>query len=225
MTTDTLRRALLLGGAAWGGLAALGGCASGSTGSADKPQAADAAAPKRRYTETISSVLASQDHRHLVAIGRDHHYVFEAPALLARALQSPLHMQFTAAFTPFHVDKQGDIGGEVTLRLPPGAPAESQRAAADVGLQQQPDGGWAATVRLAGRRYASWTYRRPDQKQEKLGQSYTIEVTTDEGLAEAAVDKAVTPVRIAADGVQLIYYVALAPIIIPFVFLAKARDR
>jgi hypothetical protein len=35
----------------------------------------------------------------------------------------------------------------------------------------------------------------------------------------------VTPVRVAADGVQLIYYAALAPIIIPFVFVAKARDH
>jgi hypothetical protein len=32
-------------------------------------------------------------------------------------------------------------------------------------------------------------------------------------------------VRLAADGVQLIYYAALAPIIIPFIFLTRARDH
>jgi hypothetical protein len=179
----------------------------------------------RHYTETISSVLVSQDGKHLVAIGKDHHYVFDAPELLARALQSPVHKQFSAAFTPFHVDKKGDIGGDVTLRLPANASPDAQRAAADIGLTRQDDGSFAATTRLAGHRFASWTYKTPGQTQEKLGQAYTVEITTDETAADAAVDKAVTPVRVAADGVQLIYYAALAPIIIPFVFVAKARDH
>jgi hypothetical protein len=211
---DPQRRALLLALAHAGAGLALTGCA----GAPSQPAS-------RRYTETISSVLASQDHRHLVVIGKDHHYVFEAPELLVRALQSPAHAQLNAAFTPFHVDKQGGITGEVTLRLPAGASPEAQRAATDIGLQPQADGSWAATTRLAGRRYASWAYKRPGQQQEKLGQPYTIEITTDETASEALVDKSVTPVRVAADGVQLVYYAVLAPVIIPFVFLTRARDH
>ncbi len=213
--TDTRRRGLVLALAATGGALALGGCAS-----TPKPQAG-----YKHYTETISSVLASQDHRHIVAVGRNHHYVFDVPELVARALQSPVHTQFAATFTPFHVDAKGDIAGEVTLRLAADAAADAQRAAGDVGLVRQADGSWQATARLSGHRYTSWTYRGPDQKREKLGQAYTIEVTTDQGLDDAVVDAAVTPVRVAADGVQLVYYAILAPIIIPFVFLTRAKDH
>ncbi|HJV60716.1 MAG TPA: hypothetical protein VJ743_07200 [Albitalea sp.] len=211
--TDPLRRRLVLALAA-GGLV-LGGCAS------------TPAAPRegRHYTETISSVLASQNHQHIVAIGRRHHYVFDVPPMLARALQSPAHTQLTAEFSPFHVDARGDIAGEVGLRLPAGASPEAQRAAAEIGLVHQADDSWQASTRLVGHRYSSWTYRGPNQTQEKLGRPYTIDVTTDENLAEAAAGAADTPVRVAADGVQLIYYAALAPIIIPVIFLTRARDH
>ena len=93
--TDPIRRGLLLAFAAAGGSVLLGACA-GTGGAAQEKK------PQRRYTETISSVLASQNERHIVAIGRDHHYVFEVPEQLARALRSPLRTQLTAAFTPFH---------------------------------------------------------------------------------------------------------------------------
>jgi hypothetical protein len=219
--TDSTRRALLWAMAATGcglGGAVLGGCAS--------TPAANGAPPKgRHYTETISSVLVSADHQHLVAIGRDHHYVFDAPELLVRALQSPLHGWLSAAFTPFHVDAQGAVTGDVMLRLPRDATAAQQEAAGALGLQRQADGDWEALVHMHGQRFSSWTYKWPDQTREKLNQRYTVEFTTDEGLKDAVVDKAVTPVRVAADGVNLIYYAALAPIIIPFVFLTKARDH
>jgi hypothetical protein len=211
--TDPTRRALLIALAASGG-ALLGACAS-----APEP------AGGRRYAESISSVLVSQDQQHMVVIGRRHHYVFDLPELLARALRSPAHTQLNAAFTPFHVDKQGQISGEVLLSVPPGAQPALQDAAAAIGLKSQADGSWQATVPLQGRRYASWTYKTPGETREKLDRAHTIEVTTDEGLNDAAVDAAVTPVRVAADGVQLIYYAALAPIIIPFVFVVKARDH
>jgi hypothetical protein len=212
--TDPIRRRLVFAFAAGGSAWTLGGCAG-------------TAPPRnqRQYTETISSVLASQNERHIVAMGRNHHYVFDVPESLARALRSPARGLLSAAFTPFHVDARGDITGEVTLRLPPGAAPEAKRAAADIGMLRQDDDSWQLAIRLLGHRYSSWTYRGPDQKQEKLGRAYTIEVTTDEGLVDAAADAADTPVRLAADGVQLIYYAALAPFIIPFVFLTRARDH
>jgi hypothetical protein len=212
--TDRIRRGLVFALATAGGGLLLGGCAS-----------APASREPRRYTETITSVLASQDHRHLVAIGKDHHYVFDVPDTVARSLRSPARAQLNAVFTPFHVNDKGEITGDVTLQMPAGASAEAQHAADDIGLVAQADGSRAATLHLTGRRYSSWAYKHVDQTQEKLGHAYTIEVTTDETLDEVAIDKAVTPVRIAADGVQLIYYAALAPIIIPFVFLTKAKDH
>jgi hypothetical protein len=211
--TDPIRRRLMLALAAGAGAALLPACAT-------RPGAG-----VRHYTETISSVLVSQDGKHLVAVGRNHYYAFEMPELLARALQSPEHTELQAEFTPFHVDQNADISGQVTLRMPADASAPALQAAAGMGLQHQPDGSWQATATLAGHRYASWTYKRPDEKQEKLARSYVIEVTSDERLDERAADAAVTPIRTAADGVQLIYYAPLAPIIIPFVFLTRARDH
>jgi hypothetical protein len=211
--TEPIRRRLILALAASAGAALLPACAT-------RPGAG-----QRHYTETISSVLVSQDGKHLVAVGRNHYYAFEMPELLARSLQSPQHTQLEAEFTPFHVDEKADISGEVTLRMPDDASPQAQEAAAAMGLQRQPDGSWQATTTLKGHRYASWTYRRPDEKREKLARSYVIEVTSDEHLDDRAADAAVTPIRTAADGVQLIYYAPLAPIIIPFVFLTRARDH
>jgi len=213
--TDSLRRGLILALAAGGGSLLLGACAG-----TPPPQE-----KHRHYTETISSVLASQNDKHLVVVGKNHHYVFEAPELLARALRSPVHAQLTALFTPFHVDAKGDITGDVTLRLPADATPEAKRAATEIGLVRQADDSLASTVRLAGHRYTSWTYRRLDDKREQLTQPYTIEITTDENLADAATGAADTPVRLAADGIQLIYYAPLIPIILPVIFLTRARDH
>ena len=77
---------------------------------------------------------------------------------------------------------------------------------------------------LSGQRYTGRTYKL-GREQDRLNQPYTIEFTTDFTAADRAVDKAATPIRTAADGVQLIYYAPLAPVILPIIFLSKARDH
>jgi hypothetical protein len=59
---------------------------------------------------------------------------------------------------------------------------------------------------------------------------YAIEVTADGNAADVAVDDvavddAATPIRFAADGVQLVCWAPLAPVVVPILFLARARDR
>lgn len=198
-------------------LAVVAGCASHS-------DATSAPAAPQHYTESISSVLVSEDGKHMAAIGSDHHYIFDAPPVLYRALHSPAHASLAATFSTFHVDRQGVVTGQYTLALPAGAPADQQQAAAAVGLAQGADGQWLASGALTGRRYTGWTYRG-GREQDKLNKAYTIDFTTDFSAADTAVDHAATPIRTAADGVQLIYYAPLAPIIIPFIFLDRARDH
>ncbi len=224
MTIDTTRRGLVIGLAATaaGAGLAMAGCAS-------TPSAGDGAAPKARphsYTETLHSVLVSEDGAHLVAIGARHHYVMEAPALLVRALRTPapVHEHLLAVFTPFHVDREGRLTGEVTLQVAADAPAAAREAAAAIGLQRDPDGRWSATMALRGQRYAGWTYQVGGLTKDKLARAYTIEVTTDENVAGRIADEAATPIRVAADGVQLLYVAPLAPVIIGVIFLLKARD-
>ena len=213
--TDPQRRTVLLGLLGGGATALLAGCASSSEGEHKQ----------RHYSETVSSVLISSDDKHLVAIGRDHYYAFDAPPLLVRALHSPEHPQLRAVFTPFHVNAKADVSGDVLLELPSSAPPEAHQAAERIGLQRQSDGSWLGSAHLSGHRYTSWAYRTPGEQQEKLSRPYTVEFTVDEGLVETAVDKSTTPLRLAADGVQLIYYAPLAPLTIPFVLLTRARDH
>ena len=201
----------LLAGAAW----LLAGCAAAPS---------DAPRGQQRYTETITSVLVSGDDRRIAAIGSSHHYIFGAPEVLVKALRSPVHPQLTAAFTTFHVDARGVVSGDWLLTLAPDASPAARDEARAVGLVPGPDGVMAVGGILTGQRYTGWTYslRGP---QDKLNRPATIEVTTDASAADIAVDDAATPIRLAADGVQLVYWAPLAPVIVPILFLARAKDH
>ncbi len=208
--------ALALGGVA--------GCASHADAPASTSTAPAGAVVPQHYTESISSVLLSDDGEHMAAIGSSHHYIFEAPPVLFKALHSPIHSSLTATFSTFHVDKQNHVTGQFMLSLPADAPAGSQQAAAAIGLVRDADGHYEAAGALKGQRYAGWTYRG-GREQDKLNKAYTIDFTTDFGAADTAVDGAATPIRTAADGVQLLYWAPIAPIVLPFIFLTKARDH
>lgn len=201
----------LIAGAAFG----LAGCAT--------PEAPQPAQP-HRYTEAISSVLVSEDGKRLAAIGSSHHYIFEAPEVLVKALRSPVHPQLTATFAAFHLDQRGVLTGDWLLTLAPDASPSSQQAAQAVGLVRGVDGALTASGRLKGTRYTGWTYKLGGPR-DKLNKAYEIEITTETSAADRAVDDAATPIRIAADGVQLIYWAPLAPVIVPILFLTRAKDH
>ena len=217
---DALRRRAALTLVA-GTVLALAACASAP---ADKPAAAAAAPAPHRYTETISSVLVSEDEKRLAVIGSGHHYIFDAPPVLVRALRSPVHPQLSATFAGFHLDRNGVVSGDWLLTLAPGAsPAVAEQARA-VGLVPGPDGVLATGGILKGKRYTGWTYKlRGDQ--DKLNKPYEVEISTDLSTADVVVDEAATPIRVAADGVQLIYWAPLAPVIVPILFLTRAKDH
>jgi hypothetical protein len=179
---------------------------------------------EQRYTENISSVLVSGDGQRIAAIGAGHHYIFGAPEVLVKALRSPVHPQLTATFSTFHIDQRGEVTGDWLLTLAPDASAPAREAARAVGLAPGADGVYSAGGQLKGRRFTGWTYalRGP---QDKLNHAYAIAVTTEASPADRAVDDAATPIRVAADGVQLLYWAPLAPVIVPILFLAHAKDH
>ena len=196
----------------------LAGCASPAHESAPAP------APEQHYTETISSVLVSGDDKRIAAIGSGHHYIFTAPEVLVKALRSPVHPQLTATFTTFHIDQRGMVTGDWLLTLAPDASPAAREQARAVGLVPGPDGVMAAGGILKGQRFTGWTYslRGP---QDKLNKPTTIDITTEASTADNVVDEAATPIRFAADGVQLIYWAPLAPVIVPVLFLSRAKDH
>jgi hypothetical protein len=205
-------------------LAALAGAAFVLAGCATSAAPEPPPPTGQHYTETISSVLVSADEKRLAAIGSRHHYIFTAPEVLVKALRSPVHPQLTATFTTFHIDQRGIVTGDWLLTLAADASPAAREQARAVGLQPGPDGVFAAGGILKGQRYTGWTYslRGP---QDKLNKPYTIEITTDATAADVAVDEAATPIRMAADGVQLLYWAPLAPIIVPVLFLSRAKDH
>ena len=198
--------------AAMAAFAALPGCASHAP-----PQ-------EHRYTECISSVLLSEDGKHLAAIGSNHHYIFEAPEVLVKALHSPVHPQLSATFSTFHIDQRGVVTGDWLLALATDAPPASQQAAQAVGLVRGADGTFTASGHLKGQRFTGWTYKM-GREQDRLNKAYVIDVTTDSSASDVAADDAATPIRVAADGVQLVYWAPLAPIVVPILFLSRAKDH
>ena len=202
-----------------GAAIALAGCAG-----APVDQPAPAATQPRSYTETISSVLVSEDEKRLAVIGNGHHYIFDAPPLLVKALRSPVHPQLSATFAAFHMDRRGVVSGDWLLTLAPDASSAAREQARAVGLAAGPDGVMAAGGILKGKRYTGWTYALRGA-QDKLNKPYEVEITTDLTGADMAVDEAATPIRMAADGVQLIYWAPLAPVIVPILFLTRAKDH
>ena len=194
----------------------LAGCAS--------PAHEPAPPQEQHYTESISSVLVSGDDKRIAAIGSNHHYIFTAPEVLVKALRSPVHPQLTATFTTFHIDQRGMVTGDWLLTLAPDASPAAREQARAVGLVPGPDGVMAAGGILKGQRFTGWTYslRGP---QDKLNKAYTIDITTEASTADNVVDEAATPIRFAADGVQLIYWAPLAPVIVPVLFLSRAKDH
>ena len=186
----------------------------------------EAAAPpqEHRYAETISSVLISEDGQRIAAIGDGHHYIFGAPDVLVKALRSPVHPQLAATFSTFHIDARGVVSGDWLLTLAPDASPAAKEQARAVGLAPGPDGVYAAAGILKGQRFTGWTYKLRGA-QDKLNHPYEIEITTEASAGDRAVDDAATPIRVAADGVQLIYWAPLAPVIVPVLFLTRAKDH
>jgi hypothetical protein len=202
----------------WPARPSCAGCASSPAHEPAPP------AHEQHYTETITSVLVSGDEKRIAAIGSSHHYIFAAPEVLVKALRSPVHPQLTATFTTFHIDPRGVVSGDWLLTLAPDASPTAKEQARAVGLVPGPDGVMAAGGILKGQRYTGWTYslRGP---QDKLNKPTTIDITVEANAADAAVDDAATPIRVAADGVQLIYWAPLAPVIVPVLFLSRAKDH
>ena len=180
--------------------------------------------PQYRYQETFSSVLISQDNKHLVAVGKTHHYVLDAPPPLVEALHSGLHSQLKAEFSTFRVDPTATVTGDYTLLLAGDLPPAAQKTAADLGFVRDASGTWRENGHLQGRRYSGWTYKMGEH-QEKFNQPYTVDVVVEAHHGDAVVQSLDTPIRVAADGVQMIYYAPLAPLIIPVIFLTAAKDH
>lgn len=206
------RRQLLLTLAAAGVLA---GCA------ANQPETL----VLKTYHETLSSLLLSQDRQHLVVIGEHHHYIFDTPR--------PWWRPWNPLCTPgWRVNWAASpcrpmVGPKATTRCScppiwtrPTAPGLRHWASSPI----RPGRGWRLAGHVAGQRYLQGTVKA-NRIRTTLNHPYTVEIQAEQPRSEQVANALVTPVTTAANGVNLLYYVVLAPILVPFALISRERAK
>ena len=155
---------------------------------------------RKRYEEEVSSVLFTEDMKKIVIIGKDYHYIFDAPEALVRSLRSGLHARMRARFYPFDVHADQRITGKLALLIDEDMAAEEVEQAMDMGFKPGSDSGYFLTINLSGIRYDSGGIQATAPSQ-RLNRTYTITVSVDHTAMGYAGRAVLTPVTVAADGI------------------------
>ncbi|MCG2575911.1 hypothetical protein LZ012_02755 [Dechloromonas sp. XY25] len=205
---NTLRRALIL----------LGGAAAIPMSMGCITAAVMSGGDRETYTETVDSVLVSADGKTLAVLGKDYHYLFEAPPAIKLLLESDLREVVDASFHTFMVDANQHISGGYFLRLGKNASPEQKDKALAAGFKPQPSGGTLTyNGTLSGTRYAANGIQATAASQ-KLRKTYTITISAEKSAGSKAASTAgkllLTPITLAADGVLILL---AAPLLLIFV--------
>lgn len=168
------------------------------------------------YTETVSSILISEDARYLVIISPRFHYVFEMSTSLKDVILGEIHPYVYASPKTFKVDRHNTITGSLVLSLR-GADEHIRELAKkdgfipECGCHKNKEKWSFATFKLTGKRYpANGITPGP---QYKLNSEYQFPIEADRTVGEALHHAAATPVKQvavgAAEGVLVIFGVPL----------------
>ena len=199
---NDLRRKLIL----------LGGIAAIPMSSGCLTAAMMSGGDRENYYEKVGSVLISADGKTLAVIGKEHHYLFDAPEAIKAVLNPDLGNVVNVHFQTFSVDSAQRITGSYTLNIGKTATAEQKEKAIAVGFKPLPAGNLSFTGKLSGTRYSANGIQAENAAQ-KLRQEYTINVSAEKSASGKAASTAgkllVTPVTLAADGVLILVAVPL----------------
>jgi hypothetical protein len=148
-------------------------------------------------------VLISQDGKTLAVIGKDHHYLFEAPPVIARTLVSDYQKFTTAKFGTFSVavvwDGSEPIMGSYSLQIDSSATAEARNSAQKAGFAEDAEGRLSAGGLLHGIRYSAGNINL-ESSPHRLTREYYVEVTAP-SKADRTAKILLTPLAVLADGV------------------------
>jgi len=162
---------------------------------------------RENYYEKVGSVLISADGKTLAVIGKEHHYLFDAPEAIKAVLDPDLSKVVNVNFQTFSVDSTQRITGGYTLNIVKTATPEQKEKAIAAGFKALPAGNLNFTGKLSGTRYSANGIQAENATQ-KLRQEYTINVSVEKSAGAKAVSTAgkllVTPVTLAADGVLIL---------------------
>jgi len=170
---------------------------------------------QKPYREKLSSVLISQDKNYLVFIGRDYHYVFDAPKVLIHALSTNVHDFIHAKIGTFYLDKAGSISGTYTLELKNYIPKELQYEAMDLGYEVKESKSGITSFRYEGQLKGKRYYAQDKMlgKAKRLKRTYFINIY-DENDAQITPNKIIlTPITLGLDGLYIFMDKALKPVL------------
>jgi hypothetical protein len=159
------------------------------------------------YTsEKLSSVLISEDGKHLVAITEKHDYVFDNEPRLSAIIRGSLHRYASARFDSFHMTSGGKTSGTVIMTLK-GLPSELEPQASDLGFKTDESKAWVLRLPLEGTVYKGRGL--PVDPAYRLNRTYYVSVKQDASAAPTAGKILATPVTVAVDGALILFGVAL----------------
>ena len=177
------------------------------------------------YSEKVSSVLLSADGKTLAVIGKEFHYLFDAPEPLKAVLQPELRGIVDASFNSFKVEGNQRIAGTYFLRIGKNASAEQKEKALAAGFKASPSGELHFNGSLSGTRYAANGIEATAASQ-KLNKEYTITVMVEKSAGSKAASTTgkilLTPITLAADGVLII---AAVPLLLILMIGSAASSR
>jgi len=178
---------------------------------------------RQTYTEKVSTVMITQDKKQFVILGERYHYIFYAPADLVALLGSPLKAKATARFQPFKVQVDGDTTGDFHLTLPADLSEDEVAQAKSMDFERQADGTWWHDGTLEGKRYIQGHTLRTGRIHANLSHTYEISVEAEETAGEKAAQDMASPIAATADGMLMVYFAVLVPILIPLIFLTREK--
>lgn len=164
-----------------------------------------------QYTETISSILISQDNKKIVVIGMSYHYVFDAPDVLIRTLTSSFHKSVKGDLSGFTIDSSNAITGDYLLKIEKEASEQEKLEAIAVGFVKSGED-LIFNGKLNGFRYSAGGIiggMRESKDSLRLNKIYTVKIFTKQSTGEKVEKLLLTPVTVAADGVLLIGMIPL----------------
>lgn len=184
---------------------------------------------RQTYTEQVSVVMITRDKQQFVVLGERYHYIFAAPEELVALLNSPLKPQANAVFDPFSVKLDGQTRGKYHLRLPASLKRAEAEDAKAMDFVQQADGSWLLEGELRGKRFIQGSKLFAGRvhanlaKNETLPHTHIVTVEAETSPGETAAQEAATPLAVTADGVWMLYFAVLVPVILPLMFLAREK--
>lgn len=186
--------------------------------------ALDSIGKRQNYSETVKSVYISEDKNNLVVISTDFHYVFKTTPDVLVALDDRVHKKISAMFSPLYVDGNNDTSIQYTLKLTPDHTPAQLDIALNSGFKKYRGIDVSSEGEMKGVRYRSGGLQIPADA-TRLNNTYDIHVIQSTSKAANTAKILLSPITLAADGVLIIGFVALTPIIYPFAKLLNSRRK